>query len=747
MNRHASQVRHGDSNPEEESGRLGVLFSEGLGSQLRSTSSTITPSSGASPDTLKGGAKAATSLQAKERRTEKSIDATEAVSESEATTPHTAEDQTMAGTNTLDSDPLMPGDQYDDEEGALVEGSVAGPAVDEPIEVDFYNEPTILSRLILNQKYGGALHRVHHKPQEASIWVAAKRMPTKSEKRRMAGNRSQGEHSDQHTSSDEPIYSIRQLPIHLACLNLRRTADASRMAKLNELITSLIVAFPEGASEADHLGRLPMHEALWYGASPETLSMFLMASPPSIHSVDLKGRTLTELNQYRSGDNKQEVQDILDMGQDFWDQAHREAAIRVKKEVLPWPSADVSLGSDSVLASSEQDKESIATKDVLPDDLEASSDGEGGSHKEITPVAWDQLEQRAVALEHVLTEMNEKNYELNRRIETITKGKMELLDQINHLRGSTLAREVNDLQHENTVLNARLANLQNLVHGSVAGDDESSVGAFSLGDLTSIASQLTGETLNHRQEALVRLSNELMTKYDALYEKHLQQKQTIKRLRYIVRTVVNKDTASVFSDDAESSAAVSQLTGLTGTDFESEVSGSRHPRRQKSYRTNVVVDWTPLDSDARDGKPDSLDGIVRKTAVRARKSTFANEGGSISNSIKSVWVGPLPLAGGDIDTMSVVVRDLANDDASTIRNNADNLSTIFRAASGKEVRHEVDYFEEYDEEEEELIQSFEYEEIQILGLHIEDRSNTPVHLVGMERCGFLNEGPRDADST
>jgi hypothetical protein len=64
----------------------------------------------------------------------------------------------------------------------------------------------------------------------------------------------------------------------------------------------------------------------------------------------------------------------------------------------------------------------------------SSKDEEDDHDNEIVSVAWEQLEERVISLEHILTKTNAKNYELNKRIEVLSAkrnlalgGKMELL--------------------------------------------------------------------------------------------------------------------------------------------------------------------------------------------------------------------------------------------------------------------------------------------------------------------------------
>jgi hypothetical protein len=60
---------------------------------------------------------------------------------------------------------------------------------------------------------------------------------------------------------------------------------------------------------------------------PETISMFLIEYPKSVHSPDKLGRTLMKINQYGSGERKKQVEGMLSLDVDFWVQAHSEAIL------------------------------------------------------------------------------------------------------------------------------------------------------------------------------------------------------------------------------------------------------------------------------------------------------------------------------------------------------------------------------------------------------------------------------------
>jgi hypothetical protein len=189
-------------------------------------------------------------------------------------------------------------------------------------QVDFYRAPTILSRLALNQKYSQAKIRLCHHPEEASIWVAAKRKPGSA-------------------------YSIRQLPVHICCMNLKRAIDPTTRELLNDLITSLIVAYPDSCRQADHKSMLPVHAAISYRAAPETISMCFMAYPESVNHLDRQGRSCFELLGQASFLPKDDdashktIRGILQLTADFWERAQAAAKKRLASAdilgiVHPW---------------------------------------------------------------------------------------------------------------------------------------------------------------------------------------------------------------------------------------------------------------------------------------------------------------------------------------------------------------------------------------------------------------------------
>lgn len=251
-------------------------------------------------------------------------------------------------------------------------------------EVDFYQNPTILSRLILNQKYRSAIERVHSHPEETKIWLCIQRNVKAVEG--VTNSSTPPTLLERHSSGSttiEVIYSLRELPLHMACAQLVRTrqgddvdASSSSWANdsvLNELITSCIVANPEGAYQPNHEGRLPVVDALHYGVRAETMALFLMADPVKAMQSDPQTKqSLSDINQvYRQVEaqergmekqdhptNRDEIQELLELGVDFWKRAQEEASLRLRagNSDVAYPCEEG--GNDEEEADDESDSDS-----------------------------------------------------------------------------------------------------------------------------------------------------------------------------------------------------------------------------------------------------------------------------------------------------------------------------------------------------------------------------------------------------
>lgn len=122
------------------------------------------------------------------------------------------------------------------------------------IERDFDKDPTILYALVQKKIWKEAVERAKSRPDEAGIWVS----------RREKDGR----------------VRWRLLPLHAAVV----------FKASEDVIESLLTAYPEGAKLKDDQGMLPLHLAFRNGASEAVVNMLLVAHPQSVDIPDRKGR-------------------------------------------------------------------------------------------------------------------------------------------------------------------------------------------------------------------------------------------------------------------------------------------------------------------------------------------------------------------------------------------------------------------------------------------------------------------------
>jgi hypothetical protein len=454
-------------------------------------------------------------------------------------------------------------------------------------ETDFYSKPTMLSRLILNQKYGGAIRRVFNHPEEAKVWVCAKR----ARKKRSTEGATEG------STEEGAIYTIRQLPVHIACSSLSRTHDSYMSRLLNELISVLIFAYPEGAHEEDHRARLPIHEAIWYGAAPDTVALFLMAKPEAIHVKDNQGRSLAELNKYRNGSGKESIQHLLNQGIDFWIHARAEATTRLQHNNIRFPSDSHTISSTSVLASATAEDDTILTTFSHQPEFEPD---------EISPLSWDQLEKRLIASEQILTTINERNFELTKQVEALT-----LIDQA---KGAELVRELTRMSEESALLNAKLHSIENLcaqhfLTGDAEHDKPYEQALSEMSSLVGLSD--SSQASREQQQPVLQVTKDAMALHKALSTVHTRQRERIRKMRHIVEDLVVARHTSEEQDPDVDSLEDSAISALTN-----------HSARSHLIRTMprhgpinpVVVDRTPPPSSRQ--QMDDLDAILRFAAAR-----------------------------------------------------------------------------------------------------------------------------------
>mmetsp|Transcript_18047 Transcript_18047/g.49147 ORF Transcript_18047/g.49147 Transcript_18047/m.49147 type:complete len:876 (+) Transcript_18047:227-2854(+) len=463
-------------------------------------------------------------------------------------------------------------------------------------EVDFFNNPTILSRLVQNQKFAAAISRLEKQgPSEASVWVCTKRkLPAalqfadSSVRNRTNGSSAQQQQqppqkqlsrslSSSSSFDNGDNYTFRQLPLHMACGSLFRVEDPTLRRDLEQLIARLVIAYPEGCSRRDHQGRFPLHECIWYNAAPPIISALLMAAPDIARVADMQGVTPDVLNEHRQCPNpshKKMVRGMLKKSPDFWRTARKEAEFRMKHRDIP--SSDATITSTSVLASSVTDEETILSNEklkkmkqtrqplqhqsrslqlppqqqsralptieqALPKRQQAPPTTEVQAppprpqqvyqHNQnpdsvIKPMAWAQLEKRALALEQKLGESYEHIYVLNQQLNELKGAKTSLQTKVDKFSNTDLGKRVVQLEHEKDELQFHLARSQALLakHGISLEEVNVAEGMPPLPPLQiSFSTEETAENTSNEEEEVVEeiVEEECAEDYNDLGEEEI----------------------------------------------------------------------------------------------------------------------------------------------------------------------------------------------------------------------------------
>ena len=146
------------------------------------------------------------------------------------------------------------------------------------------------------------------------------------------------------------------------------THDAMHKKLLNELLSTLIFSYREGAHERDNRNRLPLHEALWCGAEMDTIALFLMAKPEATNEVDHRGRSLADGGPPQTLPWPQQGGDaaFAESKSRLWKSARAEASLRLRLGTL---SEETSLtgGSRDPILSVTRDAKSKAPERKNPD--------------------------------------------------------------------------------------------------------------------------------------------------------------------------------------------------------------------------------------------------------------------------------------------------------------------------------------------------------------------------------------------
>jgi hypothetical protein len=362
----------------------------------------------------------------------------------------------------------------------------------------------------------------------------------------------------------------------------------------------------------DHRNILPIQEAVWYGAAPETIALFLMARPEALFVADHLGRSLGELNRYRAGSEREAVQQMLCQDISFWNTARKEATFRLQHNSTSYPSDNQSVNSESVLASPNADEETI-TSTVVPEHTTELPNYEDN----ITPLSWGQLEKRAIAAEQLLDIVNEENYKLRKQLETLTTSISS--------KNSDFTKELVRLSRENSALSEKIYKLENLLEKLYLSEDVEKNQQFrsALAEISSLVglsdkSSLRGGGPPSRQSSLKLLgdANKLQKE---LSQKHRQQREKIRKLRHIVTEYISN--VEVDDDDndiseATSYADVTTISALTSHSAKSDVTSII--RRRRWHYNQGVVDRLPPKSttSGHDKVVDDLSVILRYAASR-----------------------------------------------------------------------------------------------------------------------------------
>ena len=443
-----------------------------------------------------------------------------------------------------------------------------------------------------------------------------------------------------------------------------RIQDTSAVSLLNELISVLVFAYPDGAHTPDHRNIYPIQEAIWYGVKPETVAIFFMAKPESLLIIDHHGRSLSDINQYRNGKGKEAIQLMLDRGVRFWKVARDEAALRLQHNTNAYPSENRSIDSQSVLASPDAEEETIVT-------MQETVAQPSFYEEKATPLAWDQLEQRAKATEQILTSVNEENFRLKQQIASLT-------NKTSHTH-TELMKELKRLDRENAVLNEKLYQLEQLIKDKCVTDDEEQNEQFRLAmaevsSLVGISEQSSlfsgfrasdSQMIPHDTATATsqRLYDEAIMVQKQLAKKHNEQREKIRKLRHMVSyTIINdatlgNDDSDIDRDGSSSYADVSTISALSLETARSDVSEKIHKKR--FHYNEGVVDRLPSESHVLDDLSkiiwyassrqdlmakkrgtkarvqDDLSGILRWAAKKDRRDVFYSSNESIS--LESTW--------------------------------------------------------------------------------------------------------------
>jgi hypothetical protein len=153
---------------------------------------------------------------------------------------------------------------------------------EEEEERDFDKNPTVLYALVQKKIWKEAVERAKVRPDEASIWVSRREKDGK--------------------------LRWRLLPLHAAIV----------FKASEDVIESLLTAYPKGAETKDDQGMLPLHLAFRNGGSEAVVNLLLTAYPQSVEIPDRKGRKPLALAQAAAEPHREVFIKALEKGPSYY---------------------------------------------------------------------------------------------------------------------------------------------------------------------------------------------------------------------------------------------------------------------------------------------------------------------------------------------------------------------------------------------------------------------------------------------
>lgn len=170
-------------------------------------------------------------------------------------------------------------------------GSASAPITSTPMssmspisrfECDYDTNPTNIFLELQRKEWVAAAKRAVDAPDEARTWVSRKEKHGK--------------------------LRWRLLPIHAAII----------FKATENVVKSLLAAYPKGAQSKDDQGMLPLHLAFRHGSTEGTVNLLLVAFPQSVEVKDRKGRIPLVLAQASASANREAFVRALERGPTYY---------------------------------------------------------------------------------------------------------------------------------------------------------------------------------------------------------------------------------------------------------------------------------------------------------------------------------------------------------------------------------------------------------------------------------------------